>query len=848
MTERVDVKIQGDASSIKAASSQSAAAISQAAALMKSKLAEIQSAAKTSFNSVGAVSKEAAGQVEQTRSRMGTAIDRLKGTMSEMSAAFKKGFNDAARASEAGADKVEADARRMNTASGIAAKGFSALKGLAVGYVASLGTQAVIGAISAGLDYAASLAEQATQLGVTTNALQEYRYAGSQTGLKSAEMDMALTQLTKRLGEAAAGTKTQAEQFKKLGIDLRSANGEIIDAAEAIPLIADAMKDIASPAERAAILTDLFGKAGQKLEPLLAGGTEGITNLRNAAHELGIVLSADQIARADETADKLDALKQVLSARIAGAVSDNANSILALANALSTLVVAAGEAVRAYERFKLTQGLWESKANRTAYSVQDFFTGGNSADKYANKERLFRGALDKLDAPKPRKGGRFTVSDDVLYGTKPDRFAPKSDRPSTITPMASKAAPKGGGGGGTKAAPKSAFDGWRTALQDGQQAEEMAGRDTLGWTVQFWQQKVALTKNGSKEELEVKRELARAQIAQMREAKQEDLANIKQLEALHREAARTDIELSRMALEAKLDDIDEASSAGLISGIKALEIKADINRQLYQLDADLERKEYALELNGLQRQQALYLAGTKQYREYTRQIELLTAKHNQRIAILSGQSARKQIADERSILSVKRQAMQAWTGAWAQNIAKLVTLQQGFGATLKGIWSSMVGMFEQGITRMVQQWIIGLLMKETASTAASRKEIFKSAREAAAGAFNAVVKIPIIGPFLAPPAAAAAFAAVMAFSAKDGYDVPAMAGSGVDGRGGQIGIVHPREMILPADLADKVRSGGGGGMNITVSALDGHSVRRMFMDHKGPIAEALRSYHRAGGR
>ncbi|MFX8597332.1 hypothetical protein ABTM29_19940, partial [Acinetobacter baumannii] len=67
------------------------------------------------------------------------------------------------------------------------------------------------------------------------------------------------------------------------------------------------------------------------------------------------------------------------------------------------------------------------------------------------------------------------------------------------------------------------------------------------------------------------------------------------------------------------------------------------------------------------------------------------------------------------------------------------------------------------------------------------------------------------GPVLAPPAAAAAFAGVMAFSARDGYDVPAMAGPGIDGKGGQIGVVHPREMVLPADLADRIRSGDGGG-------------------------------------
>jgi len=57
---------------------------------------------------------------------------------------------------------------------------------------------------------------------------------------------------------------------------------------------------------------------------LLDKGKGQIDGLRDAAERLGIVLSDEQINKADETADKLSALKQVLEARIAIAVTDNA--------------------------------------------------------------------------------------------------------------------------------------------------------------------------------------------------------------------------------------------------------------------------------------------------------------------------------------------------------------------------------------------------------------------------------------------------------------------------------------------------------------------------------------------
>jgi hypothetical protein len=247
-------------------------------------------------------------------------------------------------------EKLDAIERRGSKMSAGLSHGFSLAKTAAVSFAASLGTDAIIGAINRGLEYASSLGEVAQQLGVTTDALQEYRYAASQAGLSSEEMDQALSQLTRRIGEAQSGTKAQAEAFAKLGVNVKG-----LTAGNAIPAIADAMQKIQSPAERAAILMDLFGRSGQKLEPLLAGGAKGVNELREAAHKLGIVLSEKQIQQADETADKLSAVKQVLEAKLAGTVADNADAILELADRLERLASAAIKAFQALDRFSQTK-------------------------------------------------------------------------------------------------------------------------------------------------------------------------------------------------------------------------------------------------------------------------------------------------------------------------------------------------------------------------------------------------------------------------------------------------------------------------------------------------------------
>lgn len=226
----------------------------------------------------------------------------------------------------------------------------------AAGFVASIGIDAVVQAVQSGLEYASSLGEVAQQLGVTTDALQEYRFAASQAGLSTEEIDMALSQLTRRIGEGVNGTKAQADAFKRLGISLKDANGDVIATGDAIPLIAEALKTIESPAEKSAILLDLFGRSGQKLLPLLADGAKGVNNLRDAARDLGIVLSEKQIQDADDTADKLGKLKQILAAKIAGAVADNTDSIIALADALVQLVGSIGSAIKAYQNLRESFG------------------------------------------------------------------------------------------------------------------------------------------------------------------------------------------------------------------------------------------------------------------------------------------------------------------------------------------------------------------------------------------------------------------------------------------------------------------------------------------------------------
>jgi lambda family phage tail tape measure protein len=235
-------------------------------------------------------------------------------------------------------------------------KSLDSVANAARGFAAGISLGATVAIVKKSLDYASSLQEVAQQLGVTTDALQEYRYIATQTGVDTETMDKALGKLTVSMGKARDGAKGPVATFKELSTLLgRDILKAARDAGEAIPLISDALAKVEDPTRRARLEVELFGKSGQQLDTMLAGGADAINNLRNAAHDLGIVLSEDQIQNADKTADKLAELKMILEARIAGAVADNAAAIYSLVDALATLVTWAGKASLAWRDFYLAQ-------------------------------------------------------------------------------------------------------------------------------------------------------------------------------------------------------------------------------------------------------------------------------------------------------------------------------------------------------------------------------------------------------------------------------------------------------------------------------------------------------------
>ena len=220
------------------------------------------------------------------------------------------------------------------------------------------------------------------------------------------------------------------------------------------------------------------------------------------------------------------------------------------------------------------------------------------------------------------------------------------------------------------------------------------------------------------------------------------------------------------------------------------------------------------------------------------EIEKITDDANKKIQILNEESAKQAAASWQSAL---RPIGNAFDSTISSMMSHQTNLRQAVATSVRSMLGSYISMGTQALTHWVSMKLgmltadkVGTteLQAEAAKRAAAEQGsqttqtaaveagnaarsasgtaavatdastqdtgILKHAGSAAAAVYDDVSQIPYVGWLLAPPAAAAAFAAVAAFSAEGGWErVPF---------DGALTELHKDEMVLPAGVANTVRA------------------------------------------
>lgn len=161
-----------------------------------------------------------------------------------------------------------------------AAMGFSSLKGAVAGFGAAIAGSAIVAGLSATVKQAINLGDELGKLsartGVAQNALIGLRNAAALSDVSNESLAKSLTRLNVNLVKAAEGNEDLAAKFQQLGVNIKTADGQMVTADRALKQIADRFADMPNGAEKAAAAVAIFGKSGADLIPMLNGGSEAM--------------------------------------------------------------------------------------------------------------------------------------------------------------------------------------------------------------------------------------------------------------------------------------------------------------------------------------------------------------------------------------------------------------------------------------------------------------------------------------------------------------------------------------------------------------------------------------------
>lgn len=235
------------------------------------------------------------------------------------------------------------------------------------GLVAAAGVVAV-GAAFAEARGAAKFADDilgtAARLHITTDALQEFRYANFKAGGAMEGADHALEAFSGNLGLAQEGLKKGQRAFLALGFT-KAQILSFTDADSALKAVTQRIAELKSDPQKDALI-DQLGLTGMK--PLILEGVGAMEALRQKAHEVGIVMDADLIERGATANKEFEVLSKVIDVQLKSAFIDLAPvliDLLKFAADLAKQINAIADTLRSVEN-KSNSGLLDAKAKNTA--------------------------------------------------------------------------------------------------------------------------------------------------------------------------------------------------------------------------------------------------------------------------------------------------------------------------------------------------------------------------------------------------------------------------------------------------------------------------------------------------
>lgn len=191
--------------------------------------------------------------------------------------------------------------------------------GLKKGAVIGVGAVTALGAgmVKMATDTATTtdrIDKMSNKIGISKRAFQEWDYVMGQNGMSIDTMQTGMKTLVTQMDSAGNGTASAIEAFDALGVSFEDGTGKLKSQEEMMKEAIYALADMENGTEKAKLANELFGKAGTELLPMLNAGSEGIAELTERSHELGLVMSDETVTAGVVLGDTMDDVKGAFGA------------------------------------------------------------------------------------------------------------------------------------------------------------------------------------------------------------------------------------------------------------------------------------------------------------------------------------------------------------------------------------------------------------------------------------------------------------------------------------------------------------------------------------------------------
>jgi hypothetical protein len=161
--------------------------------------------------------------------------------------------------------------------------------------------------VKSAIDAADKLDDLSKKTGLSAEKLSGLTFAFKMSNVEIETMQKSFVMLSKNVVD-------NEDAFIALGISVKNADGTYKAADVIFKEVATFFAKMPDGVLKTKLATELFGKAGAELIPILNSGADGIEEMTNRAEELGLVISTDATKASEEFKDQLDTLQQQMIA------------------------------------------------------------------------------------------------------------------------------------------------------------------------------------------------------------------------------------------------------------------------------------------------------------------------------------------------------------------------------------------------------------------------------------------------------------------------------------------------------------------------------------------------------